>query len=241
MSRINSPALIATAVAVVGLAFLGLSLILTSEPGWWENVLIEIGATLLLFGVLVWLGRHVEKKLDEVQVTQRVNQSRIDDLTEGLIEVKDDLRRTHVELAAAVVHRVQADRQADVDDFKKLASEPSREEVIAALERAAALKIPVPSLQIPNVQARIQLSVAHPALITVINAEILNQYERQHGKRAHIVQWQPSESTEEFLYKIAKALIERDLYPGDKNFELPKIFATLGTLLTISRLNQEQS
>lgn len=208
---------------------------------WFSGILIEIGATFLLFGPLLVIQKRTEKRLDDVQDGQRIIQERqdratieISTLSEELAQTKDELRATREQIAAKVMERLSEARQRDIATFQAVEEEISHESLFSALSRALELAL------IPEIGCRVELHETLAYLrfypIEVEGGVIKMMIETGKGVEIDTLHWVGSEneSVEDVLVRLAEKLQVNGLYPGDLAFNPTRVFTDLRQLLEVA-------
>ncbi|MEV4181425.1 hypothetical protein AB0J28_08265 [Streptosporangium canum] len=208
-----------------------------SDFSWLSGVLIEVGATLLLFAPLMMIQRRIEQRVAAVQVSQQQIEDRqdraaseISALTEEVAQTKREMRLTLDQLSDDVHERVNAARQRDRDRFSVVGSEPSAESVAEALYRATELKL-IPEdgcrVHLPETDIYVRFSAAeYPGCA---ETELILEY--INGAEVQTIYWSDGESTADALVELVEAVQGAGQYPGDAVFDVPRIFTDLRDLL----------
>jgi hypothetical protein len=150
-NKMPSPLYLTLAFILIGLALLVASWIDRAD-GWTSGVLIEFGATLLLFAPLVWIGRLIEQQLDKLGAAQRrleesqtIATERISDLSTELAETKERLRSVEPSLPEDLL---ATKYRADAELFRNVDTAANPGAAIRALRRALDLGIVSNPLQV---------------------------------------------------------------------------------------------
>lgn len=234
-------------VIVFGMASLGLSWWLQRDV-WWSGVLVNAGTSLVLFAPLLLIGRGIERRLDEVQETQRniserqdEAESRIDSLAEEVQQAQSAFHLAREELSKLVAARLAEIRAADSKVFARVGDVPSHEATFAALLRAAELGL----ISQGGCRVRIQNSDAYLWFSTPIGNESFHELpdspgdlhlriERISGHNLANLTWPNYLSAADFLVELGQTLQKTGYYPGDNLFLGGEVFTDLAETLLLA-------
>ncbi|MFF4198282.1 hypothetical protein [Nonomuraea sp. NPDC001831] len=211
------------------------------DQSWPSGVLVEIGATFLLFGPLLLIQKRTERRLNEVQDVQTVIQQRqeetateISALSDELALTKDELQATREELSARVMERLNEARREDELAFEAVDKAPSVASVAGALNRAQTLGLVAqrgPRVEIFDTSTYLRFDfIEDDEGGWVVELFI----EDQDGAPIDAIGWHKEERAEDILVTLGEKLLANRLYPGDRDFDSAQIFADLSSLLKIA-------
>lgn len=213
----------------IGLMLLSGALLVDAD-GWLPNVLIEVGATFLLFAPLLFLTKRIEGRIDDVEHGQELVTENVATLTEKITEAQDEIRRTQEQLSEVVRSRLTSTRVDDRETFEKVGTEPTFATIERALSRAGKLGL----ISNDGCRVRIHRSNLHlrfwqtedHGTTTYFTLESLN------GRLLRFIDW--GEDAASFLQELADGLVAEGDYPGDSIFEPTQVFADLQELLEMA-------
>lgn len=228
------------ALCIAGLLCVLMSWVLR-DSSWPSGFLVEVGATFLLFGPLLLVQKRIERRIAQVQKSQREIEasqetvaSEISALSDELADTRDQLRATHERLTDTVITRLAAKRDRDWDRFKAVDEQPSAEIIGDALTRAIELGL------IPTSGCRVELfdTYLYVRFMTLKGADgspiVPLILETQDGSPIGKVTLAGSQETEDVLVELGELVQARGFYPGDMAFDPGRIFADLRFLLELA-------
>ncbi|MEU4698843.1 hypothetical protein [Nonomuraea dietziae] len=222
-----------------GLCILG-SWVLSGED-WVSGLLVELGASFLLFGPLFLVQRRTERRLDDVQDRQSLIQKRqeqtateISALSDELAQTKDEIQATREELSRMVIARLSEARRNDKAVFQALEDAPSFASLAKALERGRDLEIIArdgPRIELFDTSAYLRFRLMEDEQDSSI---VELAIERQDGSPLSSLHWSGEGNAVDVLVQLGEKLQALHLYPGDSAFESAHIFSNLRKLLEVS-------
>jgi hypothetical protein len=209
---------------------------------------VNAGTALLLFAPLLLFGRHIEQRFDRVQASQAQIEERQDraaeeiaTLSHEVASANNELRRTREEIAEAVTSRLASDRLGDRSSIAAVSDTPGHDVIFTALTRAGALGLIADTgCRIPlkgtNLYLRFEIPQGDDYYQQPPNPEsdLYLRLEDVGASELRPLSWSYNEDAEEFLIRLAEALVSVAQYPGDKVFSSDEIFTRLGKLLQVT-------
>lgn len=158
-------------VVVVGLIFIGGSAFVhEANSVWWQNLLLNLGTTVLLILPIYWITRRLEQRVNRKVDTAN---TRIDDLSSTVADVETQVRNIQ-ELADDFAQQRETVTSERRDLFRSLAVHPTREKLHNAVDLAEKLRL-VDLVDTPGLRAPIQEPAnTYLALIRYFEGDNLN-------------------------------------------------------------------
>jgi hypothetical protein len=218
-----------------------------SQTSTWESgLLVQLGATLLLFVPLAYVGHVIEARLtrvseqqDQISTRQEQAASDVARLTGEVAQTQADLRQTREQLAEVVRERVTAGRDRDAALFKAVGEAPSQADVLKSLMRAQEIGI------IPRQGCRVDLisdsylrfkpewKSRDPIVRGGQDPDVIElTLERIDGEALRRIEWDSESTPSDMGVCIAEEMQASGVYPGDGLYDAGKIFADLSALLS---------
>jgi hypothetical protein len=166
------------------------------------------------------------------------DQSGLSDGSNGdLGEKPGDIELKPLELSSAWKRQVMESRIRDREFFSSVSSNPTKEILSAALDRALALSL-IPEdgcrVALPETTLCLRFIPAHPNGLHQWDREAAYILERLDGVALTTVNWSDDENALGFLLRIAEAVQVNGFYPGDELFDPSGCFVGLQKLLEYS-------
>lgn len=221
---------LAVAITILGGGLIAWGWLRQGTTTYLPALLLEIGATLLLFAPLAFLALMLERRVTSVQV-------RTDQL-EGQVEiVQEELRQTGLrldELDPAIATRLATSRSADARLVEAVQEDASFENVLALLDRGVeqrAITSHGPRVALQHIPDRVRFS---PTQLSPGQRMIWIRLEEAAGTPTGVMaSWNPTMSVPDVWEQLVQSAQGLSRYPGDTILAATPVLGDL--IKTISR------
>jgi hypothetical protein len=222
---------------IAGLVAGGASLVIVGgfTAGYESQVLLEIGSALFLAVPLVLVERLMEGR---IRALRQAAEKSIENVRTEVEGVRADVQDARVQIDAlgrATAERIAALRSADADAVQALRDDVTEANTWHVMRRAQALgSIDEHGVRVkmPGSDLRVRFRAEPPGPGADGRGIVGLSVEQSDGDRlAGPDEWTPAEPAQDALTRLAEALQQVGIYPGDTSFDATAIFDQLADTL----------
>ena len=219
---------VALATLVTGVAQLVISASINHHHPWAADLLINTGATTVLFAPLLVLTSVFGRKFAHSQHTRDEEMAR---MSSDVSDLHQQIESALAQIHETTMRRIDQDREEDLKAILAVAVAPESSLVARSLRLGRRLGFT--SVTGPRVRIRDSDAFARWELSDSVQDSVLVTVETFEGASLGTHAWLPNESADDLTYAIARVLQGARRYPGDAAYHSAGIFAELGHLLEL--------